>query len=95
MQIYLRKDFKDFVSEDQNYCQKYSTVADRPISNPHYNAFVDLNQDCMADLFITSAKDGQIYFEIYLKDKNKKLCLFKSERYGEPFLYLNFADISL
>ncbi|EGC32339.1 hypothetical protein DICPUDRAFT_38530 [Dictyostelium purpureum] len=41
-----------------------------PVSTPHSNSFVDLNGDCLADLFITTAdKDGNIFGEVWINNK--------------------------
>ena len=53
------------LSSDQDpFCKDPN---DDPISTPHSNSFLDLDGDCMPDLFLTKkASDGTLYFEIYV-----------------------------
>ena len=66
-----RRGFGDFLvtSEDDPQCTKPDK--DSFISTPHSNSFLDLNGDCMADIFLqkTAPAPGgqgyQHYYEIY------------------------------
>lgn len=58
--------FKDFLMtpEDSQDCLTFNEHD--IISDPHSNAFLDLNGDCIPDIFLTRAKpDGSKYFEVY------------------------------
>lgn len=65
-------DFEDFViknSEDPLCID--SKTPDDLISHPHSNSYVDLNGDCMPDIFLNKERildSGKIevYYEIYL-----------------------------
>ena len=71
--------FKNFVMtpEDDKACLPFNEQD--IISDPHSNAFLDLNGDCMPDIFMTRAKrDGTKYFEIYAQRLHKgkqRFCL--------------------
>lgn len=68
--------FENFVSADPA-CKDSSSVLKNIFSVPHSNAFVDLNGDCAADLFLTSVDDqSNLYFEIWLRNpSDSKFCL--------------------
>lgn len=61
---YLIKPFSDFVltSKDNSMCldPNYSDI----ISTPHSNSYLDLNGDCMPDIFLTKVNSttGEPYF---------------------------------
>jgi len=65
-----------------------------PLSEPHSAASIDLNGDCLADLFLTVVDpEGNLYFQVWLNAKNSKYCLVLSE--NPPFLagQVAFADV--
>ena len=48
----------------------------RALTSPHSVAFVDLNKDCLADLFLTTQdEEGNVYFEVWLNMKNGMYCV--------------------
>ena len=52
----VNSDCLDFNNEDE-------------ISSPHSNTFVDLNGDCIPDIFLTRIEKstGQLYYEVYIQ----------------------------
>ena len=67
--------FSELVSKSPE-CLSYSLVENNDFMNPHSNAFVDFNGDCAADLFLTTKDpDGNLVFEIWLRDSNGDFCL--------------------
>ena len=72
----LEIDFSSYISNDQSCDKRSSEMNTYNFATPHSNAFVDLNGDCAADLFITSVDgDGKPFFEIWLRHPDGKFCL--------------------
>ena len=80
-------DFKSKVlsSSDDSKCLDFSDTDS--ISSPHSNSFVDLNGDCIPDIFLTriDEKTGEIYYEIYIqkllsKEKKSMYCLISTKQ---------------
>lgn len=77
------KDFSEFLitnAEDKN-CLDWNE-ADL-ISTPHSNTYVDLNGDCIPDIFLTRIDKNtqELYYEVYtqkLVNKKHKYCLVKT-----------------
>jgi len=63
-----------------------------PLSRPHSTSFIDLNGDCMADLFVTSASDNQKYHEIWIK-KQSGYCLRFFNIVDKDTSQVSFTDI--
>ncbi|EFA85052.1 putative integrin alpha FG-GAP repeat-containing protein [Heterostelium album PN500] len=64
-----------WINQENDYFTTYqqgSSQILQNISSPHSNSFVDLNGDCLADMFITSgsSKDDTLTGEIWLNDKS-------------------------
>lgn len=63
------------------------------LSNPHSNAAVDLNGDCLADLFLVcDDKDGQ-YYQIWVNNKDSGFSLSALGRLPKGFQTVSFGDI--
>lgn len=77
-------EFKEMIlssNEDSN-CMDFS--GDDQISSPHSNTFVDLNGDCLQDIFLTRIEQssGQLYYEVYIQklvENKSKYCLVKTK----------------
>ena len=68
----VNSDCLDFNDEDE-------------ISSPHSNTFVDLNDDCIPDIFLTRIEKstGQLYYEVYIQmlvDGQSKYCLVQTKQ---------------
>lgn len=64
------------------------------LSNPHSVAFVDLNRDCLADLFLTTLNNnGEVYFEVWLNMKNGEYCVVQSAKAPKGAGQVSFADV--
>lgn len=64
--------------------------------NPHSNAFVDLDGDCLADLFLTCQDpDGssQPVFQIYINKKDQGFQLAQSGKLPRGAGQVSFADV--
>jgi integrin alpha FG-GAP repeat containing protein 1 len=96
---------KDFVGtvalskEEAPYCM--DPDSDSKLSTPHSSTYIDLDGDCMPDLFLTRQKGTEFSFEIYISkrhEKQQRYCLvqkgaLKAESItGAPPL-IDFADI--
>ena len=80
----------DFSRSDSKTCQSYSEIT---FAYPHSVAFVDLNKDCLADLFMTVVYSGKTYFEIWLNAKDGTYCKVLSEPAPEGAGQVSFVDI--
>ena len=69
------------------------------LSIPHSAAFLDLDGDCMPDLFLTKERvDGTLFYEIYIQrmtSNNKQLyCLVQRDEMGsQDDMLVEFADM--
>ncbi len=64
---------------------------------PHSNAFLDLNGDCAADIFITSLNNNnKVIFETWLREpESEKFCLVQVQELPSPNISLvTFGDMS-
>ena len=73
------KDFTEFLDESEG-CIKSSEINSKFIRSPNSNSFVDLNNDCKADIFIESIdSNNKVFYEFFIKNNNKdnlgKYCL--------------------
>lgn len=78
-----------FVSNSTE-CLSYESVV---FSSPHSIGFVDLNKDCLADLFLTVYKQGVVYFEVWLNMMNGVYCKVQSDVAPEGTRQVTFVDI--
>jgi integrin alpha FG-GAP repeat containing protein 1 len=69
--------------------------------NPHSNAFVDLDGDCLAgfspidvDLLITCKKDNDLYFQVYINKKNLGFVFQQETKLPEGSGQISFADMN-
>lgn len=69
--------------------------SDRRLSTPHSLAFVDLNKDCWADLFLTTFDPvlNKHYFEIWLNMRSGSFCIVQIEEQPDNSGQVSFADI--
>lgn len=79
-----------YTSNNSQWCLSYENLQ---VSYPHSLAFVDLNKDCLADLFLTVIKDNSLYFEVWLNAKNGLYCRRFSEPAPKGAQQVSFADI--
>jgi integrin alpha FG-GAP repeat containing protein 1 len=64
------------------------------LSDPHSVAFVDLNRDCLADIFLTTVNSsGEVYFEVWLNMKNGEYCVVQSTKAPKGAGQVSFADV--
>ena len=78
-------EFKDMIlsSADDSNCLDFN--GEDEISSPHSNTFVDLNGDCIPDIFLTRIEQstGQLYYEVYIQKlmkKQSKYCLVQTKQ---------------
>ncbi|GAM21505.1 hypothetical protein SAMD00019534_046800 [Acytostelium subglobosum LB1] len=70
-----------------------SEIPLRPMASPHSNSFVDLNGDCVADMFITSlAADGTLQGEIWLNQKSNGYIFTTTLKFPPGTGQITFAD---
>ncbi|MBW0461143.1 hypothetical protein O181_000858 [Austropuccinia psidii MF-1] len=78
------------------------TIADVPfdnqvqcnLPNPHSSAFIDLDGDCLADIFLTcEAPDGQQTYQIWINNKYQGYSLARSDSLPLGTKQISFADI--
>ncbi|TDL28289.1 hypothetical protein BD410DRAFT_737497, partial [Rickenella mellea] len=64
------------------------------IANPHSNAVVDLNGDCLADVFLFCEDGkGNKYFQIWINDKSDGFKLAQQETLPSGIQSFSFADM--
>ena len=96
-----KKKFNDeyvIPNTEMTFCQE--PVSADFISVPHSNSYLDLDGDCMPDIFLTKeSANGTFYFEIYVQRQgaNQRYCLVQSQAIdvsatGIPLF--DFADIN-
>jgi hypothetical protein len=94
--VYSFSDSLEFVSNLNSFlsesdgCLQFENLE---ISYPHSIGFVDLNKDCLPDLFITINRSEKLYFEVWLNVKNGLYCNVLSEAAPDGAQQVSFADI--
>ncbi|CAG8492968.1 10051_t:CDS:10 [Paraglomus occultum] len=64
------------------------------LADPHSNAFVDLNGDCLSDLFLTCQDDNDVKsFQIWINDKENGFVLKEDGNFPEGTGQISFADL--
>ncbi|KZT11560.1 uncharacterized protein LAESUDRAFT_783948 [Laetiporus sulphureus 93-53] len=65
------------------------------LSNPHSNAAIDLNGDCLADLFLVcdEGRGGSKYFQIWMNNKDSGFVLVQIGRLPQGTQSISFADM--
>lgn len=64
------------------------------ISNPHSNAVIDLNGDCLADVFLVCDEpSGRKSFQIWVNNKSRGFTLAQSGRLPQGTQSVTFADM--
>ncbi|TFK46364.1 hypothetical protein OE88DRAFT_1667684 [Heliocybe sulcata] len=65
------------------------------LANPHTNAVVDLNGDCLADLFLVcdDSSSGDKYYQIWVNNKDSGFSLSRLGRLPSGVEAITFADI--
>ncbi|CAG9314507.1 unnamed protein product [Blepharisma stoltei] len=80
-----------FGTDDDNNCMIQSSFL---LSTPHSVASVDLNKDCLADLFLTTVDEsGDVSFEFWLNMKNGKYCKRQKTPAPKGAGQVSFADV--
>ena len=92
---FISYNFDKYVSQDTG-CINYSTVSNNTIPITHSNAFLDLNGDCRADLFlISNDSDGNIHLETWIRQTSPTLfCLVDSTILNSGITTFAYEDIS-
>jgi integrin alpha FG-GAP repeat containing protein 1 len=65
-----------------------------PFSNPHSAAFLDLNGDCLSDLFFTSSSGNKKFHEVWLRTSYLKYCLTSYNLVDSESSQVTFADFN-
>ncbi len=69
-----------------------------PLRSPHSSSYLDLNGDCLSDLFIQSHDPdlNHTYFEIWIRDDDNgpKYCLKYFEKVDPSVSQISFGDFS-
>lgn len=60
---------------------------------PHSIGFVDLNKDCLSDLFMTVEYEGKTFFEVWLNAKDGTYCKVLQEPAPSGTRQVSFADL--
>ncbi|CAL1703385.1 unnamed protein product [Somion occarium] len=65
------------------------------LSDPHFNAAVDFNGDCLADIFLVCNEQGSNdkYFQIWVNNKDDGFALAQLGRFPKGFQSVTFSDI--
>ncbi|KAI0927900.1 hypothetical protein AcV7_009379 [Taiwanofungus camphoratus] len=65
------------------------------LSNPHSNAAVDLNGDCLADIFLVcdEGSTGSKYFQIWVNNKDDGFILAQLGRLPQGIQSISFGDV--
>jgi len=88
---YVQKRLSDYAFLSSEVCLQPS---DRKLTSPHSVAFVDLNKDCWADLFLTTEDEaGKVYFEVWLNMRSGTYCIVQAEEAPEGAGQVSFADV--
>ena len=88
---FIFKDFSEFTfsSEEDSECKDFDESS--MISSPHSNSFLDLNGDCLPDIFLSKVREelhggtkkwvayNEIYFGKISDDKLLKFCLMEND----------------
>ncbi|KAM0792309.1 hypothetical protein ACM66B_004996 [Microbotryomycetes sp. NB124-2] len=64
--------------------------------DPHFNAFVDLDGDCLADLFLTcqdGSNEDHLSYQIWLNDKDGQFKLSRKGKLPDGTKSVGFADM--
>jgi hypothetical protein len=101
-QTYSIKQFFDFVlsPDDNSNCLQPNEFD--PIASPHSNSFLDLNGDCVADIYLhrissqTSIAYGEIYIQMLVNNQSKYCLIQKHEYTTTPnsFPLASFDDMN-
>lgn len=79
----------EYASNESKDCLSFSQFT---FSYPHSVGFVDLNKDCLSDLFMTVEYSGQTYFEIWLNAKDGTYCKVQSDPAPSGTRQVSFVD---
>eukprot|EP00826_Nyctotherus_ovalis_P021807 TRINITY_DN1710_c0_g1_i3.p1 TRINITY_DN1710_c0_g1~~TRINITY_DN1710_c0_g1_i3.p1 ORF type:complete len:379 (+),score=88.74 TRINITY_DN1710_c0_g1_i3:753-1889(+) len=82
--------FTDFIDTSSTCLSKEL----HPFSKPHSAAFLDLNGDCLSDLFFTSASGSKKYHELWLRTGPAKYCLSFYDAVDSDASQVAFAGFS-
>lgn len=82
--------FKEFVDPSSSCINKEL----HPFSKPHSAAFLDLNGDCLSDLFFTSSSGSEKFHEVWLRTGVSKYCLTFYNPVDSKSSQVTFADFT-
>jgi integrin alpha FG-GAP repeat containing protein 1 len=63
------------------------------ISHPHSNSFLDLDGDCLADLFLLCENRGKKSFQIWINQKDRGFRLHSTTELPQGVGQISFADM--
>ena len=95
---YTFQNFSSFLLEDPECLSPNADI----ISNPHSNSFLDLDGDCIPDIFMQKLdSNGTPYYEIYIQKQVKnsqvqKFCLMHTNKRllnSQEIPLVQFADL--
>ncbi|OBZ75437.1 T-cell immunomodulatory protein [Grifola frondosa] len=83
------------ISEIFNIVDPQFTGAQCTLSNPHSNAAIDLNGDCLADIFLVcdDSDTKSKYFQIWVNNKDEGFALAQLGRLPQGTQSISFGDI--
>eukprot|EP01133_Synstelium_polycarpum_P017959 gene17959-21432_t len=85
-----------WINRDGSYSSQAQETNEQllPLSRPHSNSFVDLNGDCLADMFVTSGSrdNNTLQGEIWINEKDNGYVLTKSFPLPQGTGQITFAD---
>jgi integrin alpha FG-GAP repeat containing protein 1 len=63
--------------------------------HPHSNAFIDLNGDCLADIFIVCKKQSKTVFQVWVNQKSRGFTKALEQDLPDGAGPITFADIGV
>jgi len=83
-------EFTEFIDKSERCINKELY----PFSKPHSAAFLDLNGDCLSDLFFTSYSGDEKFHEVWLRTDYSKYCLIFYNPVDSESSQVTFADFN-
>jgi integrin alpha FG-GAP repeat containing protein 1 len=88
--VYSSDSDYDFIPRDIPFHPPTSVCE---ISHPHSNAFLDLDGDCLADLFLLCNHNGKKSFQIWVNQKSEGFRLHSTVDLPQGVGQISFADM--